>query len=87
MQDFLDFNLFITKYVLIVFYYFFAIAFPVVLYYFKDKLKIKIKNIKIWIVLIVLFFMGELFLRMFFEMLIGYFDMHDYLYEISQKMK
>ena len=87
MKDFLDFNLFITKYVLIIFYYFFAIAFPFVLYYFKDKLKIKIKNIKIWIVLIVLFLMGELFLRMFFEMLIGYFDMHDYLYEISQKMK
>ncbi len=47
MKAFLDFNLFITKYVLIV-----------------------------------LFLLGELFLRMFFEMLIGYFDMHDYLYEI-----
>ncbi len=88
MKDFLEFNTFITKYVLIFFYYFFTILFPIVLYYLKDYLKkkfnLKIKNIKTWIILIVLFLMGELFLRMFFEMLIGYFDMHDYLYEISK---
>ncbi len=87
MKDFLDFNLFITKYILIIFYYFFAILFPIVLYYLKRKLHLKIKNIKLWILLLILFLMGELFIRMFFEMLVGYFDMHDYLYKISQKIK
>ena len=88
MKDFLEFNTFITKYVLIFFYYLFTILLPVVLYYAKDYLKkrfnLKIKSIKTWIILIVLFLMAELFIRMFFEMLIGYFDMHDYLYQISR---
>ena len=61
--------------------------------YFYDSAKGQYKKLpfkyKLLIVLmfIFMFFMFELFLRMFFEMLIGYFDMHDYLYKISQKMQ
>ena len=91
MKDFLEFNTFITKYVLIFFYYLFTILLPVVLYYAKDYIKsrfnLKIKSIKTWIILIVLFLMAELFIRMFFEMLIGYFDMHDYLYQIDMLLR
>jgi hypothetical protein len=44
------------------------------------------KNEKILTILtiIFLFFMFELFLRMFFEMMIGYFDMHDYLHKLVE---
>jgi hypothetical protein len=38
------------------------------------------------IVFIVMFLCMELCLRMVFEAMIGYFDMHDYLYKISQKI-
>jgi hypothetical protein len=36
---------------------------------------------------IVLFLCMELCWRMMFEAMIGYFDMHDYLYEISKQIK
>ncbi|ADN08555.1 DUF4282 domain-containing protein [Sulfurimonas autotrophica] len=39
-----------------------------------------------WITFITLFLCMELCWRMIFEAMIGYFDMHDYLYEISKKM-
>ena len=39
-----------------------------------------------WIVFIVFFLCAELCWRMIFEAMIGYFDMHDYLYEISKKL-
>jgi len=42
---------------------------------------------KVWFILIVLFICLELFWRMMFEMMIGYFDMHDYLYKISNSLK
>jgi hypothetical protein len=44
------------------------------------------KNEKILTILFIifLFFMFELFLRMFFEMMIGYFDMHDYLHKLME---
>ncbi|WP_457746647.1 DUF4282 domain-containing protein [Sulfurimonas sp.] len=38
-------------------------------------------------VFIIIFFCMELCLRMIFEAMIGYFDMHDYLYEISQELQ
>jgi len=41
---------------------------------------------KIWFVIIVLFICMQLCWRMMFEMMVGYFDMHDYLYEISKKI-
>ena len=39
---------------------------------------------KVWLVFIALFICTQLCWRMMFEMMIGYFDMHDYLYEISK---
>jgi len=86
LKDFLSFDIFITKYILVFFYYLFAILLPVILLYFKNKIKIKLK-INHWIVVLVLIILAELFIRMFFEMLIGYFDLHDYLFEISKKIK
>ena len=42
---------------------------------------------KIWFTFIVLFICTQLCWRMMFEMMIGYFDMHDYLYEMSKALK
>ena len=97
MWDILSFNTFITKYVLVFFYYLFAFLAPLVLFLLKDYLLKKYPQLqryfqgksKKWtltIIFLMLFF-WELFLRMFFEMLIGYFDMHDYLHTISQILK
>jgi len=36
--------------------------------------------------LLFVFFFMELMLRMMFEMMIAYFDMHNYLYEITQHL-
>jgi hypothetical protein len=49
------------------------------------KLHLKYK-ILIILMFFMAFFMFELFLRMFFEMLIGYFDMHDYLHQLVSKV-
>jgi hypothetical protein len=93
MIDFLIFNTFISQKVLVIFYYFFALFISVGFVYFRNYLKKypffnKIyKNLdkteKIWVMLVIIFIflMFELFLRMFFEMMIGYFDMHDYLHK------
>ena len=96
-MDFLTFNVFITKYVLIFFYYLFSIGFPIGFLLFKGKILksfpkieryLKEKtSLKFWLIVTVLFLFGELFFRMFFEMLIGYFDMHDYLYEIANGLE
>ena len=96
-MDFLTFNVFITKYVLIFFYYLFSIGFPIGFLLFKGKILksfpkiaryLKEKtNLKFWLIILVLFLFGELFFRMFFEMLIGYFDMHDYLYTIAKGLE
>jgi len=42
---------------------------------------------KVWLAVIVLFICMQLCWRMMFEMMIGYFDMHDYLYEMSKSLK
>ena len=42
---------------------------------------------KIWLVFIALFICMQLCWRMMFEAMIGYFDMHDYLYEIAKSLK
>ena len=91
MWDILSFNTFITKYVLVFFYYLFAFLAPLALFvakgyflenypslhsYFQTKSKM---------FLLLMLFFYELFLRMFFELLIGYFDMHDYLHTIANK--
>ncbi len=38
-----------------------------------------------WIFLLMMFLCTELVWRMMFEAMIGYFDMHDYLYQILKK--
>jgi len=40
---------------------------------------------KVWLAFIALFICTQLCWRMAFEMMIGYFDMHDYLYEMSKR--
>ena len=88
MWDILSFNTFITKYVLVFFYYFFALAVPLAFFLIRDKFFKKYPSLKkrSWIILLILFLMYELFIRMFFEILIGYFDMHDYLHTISKNL-
>jgi membrane-anchored glycerophosphoryl diester phosphodiesterase (GDPDase) len=98
MRDILSFNSFITQDVLIFFYYVGALVIPFVLYYFRDYLikKLRVKDFYIslsvteqkvfWVSFITLFICAELCWRMIFEAMIGYFDMHDYLYEISKKL-
>ncbi len=91
MWDFLVFNTFITKYVLIFFYYLFAFLLPIMIYVFRKYFIVYIEKYYIdkkyiWIIMTFFLFCIEIFLRMFFEMLIGYFDMHDYLHQIVEKV-
>ena len=94
MWDFLTFNHFIAQDVLMIFYYLGAIIGPFILYslrkrltaYLKDKgltfsLSAPEERLALLIYIIALICM-ELCWRMMFEAMIGYFDMHDYLYEI-----
>ena len=98
MYDILSFNNFIAQDVLIFFYCIGAIAVPALLYYYKNNvlkflnkkglhisLSSKEKRVTLFI-LIMLFLCAELCWRMVFEAMTGYFDMHDYLYEISKKI-
>ncbi len=95
MWDFLTFNSFITQNILILFYYLGAVVFPVILWLKKDPILSKISFIKIsdknkttiYLTLLVLLLLMELCWRMMFEVMIGYFDMHNYLYQISQQTK
>ena len=93
MWDFLTFNSFITQNILILFYYLGAVVFPIILWLKKDPVLSKLSFIKIsdenkttiYLTILVLFLLMEIFWRMMFEVMIGYFDMHDYLYQISQQ--
>lgn len=53
-------------------------------YYAQLSLKNKIK---LWFVFISLFICMQLCWRMIFEMMVAYFHMHEYLYEINTKMQ
>lgn len=99
MRDFLTFNHFITSDILIFFYYTGALGAPLFFYYFRkeilkylDKIGIHIKadskdkKIKT-IVLVAAFICAEICWRMVFEAMIGYFDMHNYLYEILKNTR
>jgi len=44
-------------------------------------------KIILWIFFLLMFLFAEIFWRMMFEMMIGYFDMHAYLYDLSQDSK
>ena len=93
MLDYLSFNKFITPNLLIVAYYFGVIFITALFFaykkYFLSKtihlFKLK-KQILIWILLILIFFSMQLALRVVFEFIIAYFDMHDMLYKIEHKI-
>jgi len=90
MKDFLLFNTFITPNILILFYYIGAIIAPLFLWLYKEKItdqKIYQKNKYAFILFMSIFFFMELFWRMFFEMLIGYFDIHNYLHIMVENLK
>lgn len=50
----------------------------------QGSINLKEKTVVLISFIVVLIFV-EIGWRMIFEMMIGYFDMHDYLYKISQK--
>lgn len=90
-MDFLTFESFISIKVLIVLYYAGALFIPMILWY-KRHLLSKIMHVLIHsapitetrLILgsIIFFILLELGWRMMFEMLIGYFQMRDYLQQI-----
>ena len=95
MMDILNFNTLITPNVLIFFYYVGALVFPLILwsgrFYLLKKFAflhtLEKENKKLfWISLFTMFFCTELCWRMMFEMMIAYFDMHNYLYDIAQSL-
>ena len=45
------------------------------------------QKIVFWMIFITMFLCMELCWRMMFEAMIGYFDMHDYLYKIANQVK
>lgn len=89
--DFLSFNTFITQYVLIFFYYLGVVLIPLILHKYRVKIssiaKIDTQNIALKLsVFVLLLIMMELTLRMFFEAMIGYFDIHDYVQIIKSSV-
>ena len=94
MYDFLSFNTFITQDVLLFFYYVGAVVVPFLLYNYKNKFitssnfftKLE-SNPRFFLISVGTFLLLELFWRMMFEAMIGYFDMHEYLYEISTHLQ
>jgi len=85
MIDFLTFKTFITPTVLIFFYYIGAILVPIFIYhrqkYILNKLSINKINLKIStkLILIAFFIILEIMWRMMFEVMIGYFQIHNAL--------
>ena len=53
---------------------------------FYGKFGLK-EKILFWLVFLTLFLCMELCWRMIFEAMIGYFDMHDYLYQIMRQTR
>jgi len=86
--DFFSFKIFITPYVLFFFYYLGAFIIPFILYFYKEsffqKLHIKIK-ISWKIKLLMLFFLivAEIFWRVMFEFFFAYFQMHQFLKNLT----
>ena len=85
MIDFLTFKTFITPTVLIFFYYIGAILVPMFIYrrqkFILNRLSIEKINLKIStkLILISFFIMLETVWRMMFEVMIGYFQIHNAL--------
>jgi len=96
MWDIVTFNAFVAQDILLFFYYIFALLMPFLLWKFRLYILKKVsfyerlsqKNKVVVIVLFMMIFVCmELCLRMIFEAMIGYFDMHDYLYTITQELQ
>ena len=105
MWDFLTFQTFIAQDILIIIYYFGAVAIPIFLWHSKGYLQrrfalfaqtgkvlkqqfdtLGIQNrIIVLLGFLAIFLCMELCWRMMFEMMIGYFDMHDYLQTIASR--
>jgi len=89
MYDFLSFNTFIAQDILILFYYIGVLLVPFLLYRYKDRFSsynffVKLKSQpKILLTTLGIFLLLELFWRMMFETMIGYFDLHEYLHDIA----
>lgn len=99
-MQYLTFHKFISQDVLIITYYMMALLIPIFLWqgrkYVLEKIpflrtkasQLKFQDkMKLWLSFFLLFLCMELCLRMVFEAMIGYFDMHNYLYEISHLLR
>ncbi|WP_457748847.1 DUF4282 domain-containing protein [Sulfurimonas sp.] len=97
MWNILSFNTFIAQDIFIFFYYIFTLLMPVLIWkmrsslmkrftFLKEKTLSKQNKLMLILFFSVIFLCMELCLRIMFEVMIGYFDMHNYLYEISQKV-
>jgi len=92
IMDFLTFETFISIPVLIMTYYLGALFIPLILWNQRERLKTFLNTLHnhvpvtasqiLWVA-VILFMMGEVMWRMMFEMLIGYFQMREYLQHIA----
>jgi len=89
MYDYLIFNSFITPSVLIVVYYMGVFFLPVLLWIYRKKVRLLYdayesqNKLKVILFIFGIFLVMQLFWRMMFEMIIGYFDMHNYLHHMA----
>lgn len=73
MIDFLNFNTLITPYVIGFIYVIGAVVVPIIIIYYFQQLKLKISGAKYRLYIFVIFFMMELFWRIFCEFFMVYF--------------
>ena len=89
MMDILTFEHFITPSVLIFIYYIGLFFIPFLSWKYKDKFASIVQKTdkKSLLIVFIVVLLLELMWRMMFEMMIGYFDIHNYLQEIQGKLK
>ena len=89
MYDYLIFNSFITPSVLIVVYYMGVFFLPVLLWIYRKKVRFLYdayesqNKLKVILFIFGIFLVMQLFWRIMFEMIIGYFDMYNYLHQMA----
>jgi len=92
MLDFLSFETFITPDVLMFFYYMGVFMLPFLLWKYRVKVTSMYNSYQsqnktyYTLISIAIFLILQLFWRMMFEAMIGYFDIHNYLHDIAQNM-
>ncbi|MGD9654331.1 MAG: DUF4282 domain-containing protein [Sulfuricurvum sp.] len=87
VMDVLGFETFISVPILIFVYYTGALLIPFMLLYYRRSLERRVSlegrwrgaKMKILALFIVCFLLGQIMWRMMFEVMIGYFQMHEYL--------